>query len=410
MIAPLERLTLPAHLDGSMLARGRPPAGVGIEARNDLEAIQIWLAEVANSQASLRSYRLEAERCLLWATNERGKPLAALNAEDIRAYARFMLDPRPRDLWLSDRNARREDDAWRPFRGPLSPRSTERALGIISSLFEWLELGGYLAENPWHSATLKPRNADRKNLAPAKVLEGRASVATMVEWSYIRKALDELDTIDEEYASLRTRLILYLAYFADMKPGEISSLRTSSIRILSSGPTPVWQLAIEGRPPEIRDIILLRPAQGILEKYLASRGVSMGADVIRTDGPVMVSSRDTQDWSENEANLSRHTVHSSTRHVFLRAAEQAKSAGDKAAAARLSGATVHWLRHAFEVHAIQMDTPRNWCWYLLGAYWLAAPLFRSYLPDRAPFSTEIVLQAFNDLGRMWQDSTNDVGA
>lgn len=403
MIKPLERLALPAHLDGSMLPRGSPLFGCRIEARNDLEAIHMWLAAVAKSEASFRSYRLEAERCLLWATTERGKPLTALNDEDVRDYARFLLDPHPRERWLAEGKARREDDAWRPFRGALSPRSGERSLGIISSLFEWLETGGYLSENPWHSPALQSRTIDKKNAAPATVMEQRASVATVVEWSYVRKALDELETSGDEHVGLRRRAILYLAYFADMKPGEICSLRTSSIRVLAAGRRPVWKLDIENRPPNLREIVLLPPAQKALERYLASRDIAAGDSTPEADRPVLVSSRNTQDWAEIEEKLSEHSARSSSREVFLRAAELARSGGDNTAARRLSGATVHWLKHAFEVHTTQMKTPRNWCWPLLGASWLATPVFRTYLPERTPMSAQTALEAFEDLRGMWQD-------
>lgn len=404
IIAPLERLALPAHLDGSMLPRGSSLSGCPIEACNDLEALQMWLAEVAKSKASFRSYRLEAERCLLWATAERGKPLTALNNEDIRDYAQFMLDPAPRASWLSERGVRREDENWRPFRGPLSPRSRDRALGIISSLFEWLVTSGYLPKNPWNSPPLKSRSIDKERMAPATVMEKRACIASLIEWSYVRKVLDEFETSSDMFTNLRTRAILFLAYFADMKPAEIASLHTSSIRILSSGPMPIWHLDIAGRPPNLREIFLLPPVQSALEHYLASRGITLDNSALEAGGPVIVSSRDTQGWTEIEANLSRHSVQRSTREVFQLAAKLAQFGGDKAAARRLSVATVHWLRHAFEVHAMQRHTRRHWCWQLLGAYWLAPPSSKRYLPERTKLSSEMALVAFEELRDVWQNA------
>ena len=402
MIATLERLTLPAHLDGSMLPHGSMMYGLRIDARNDLDAIQMWLVEVANCAGSFRSYRLEAERCLLWSTIERGKPLGALNDEDIRDYARFLLDPQPGERWRCEGNPRRDDDSWRPFRRPLSPRSRDRALGIVASLFRWLEIRGYLPENPWHRAGLASRTVDKKDAAPAIVMERRASIATAVEWSYVRKALDALEAGDE-CEGLRTRTILYLAYFADLKTGEICSLRTSSIRVLSSGPTVVWTLDIESRPSEIREIILLPPVQKVLEKHLASRGIMVGSSIPEADAPVIASSRDLPYWQDAEPNLSAESTRSSTRLVFLQAAELAHAGGDITAARRLSGATIHWFKHAFEVHVTYMPRAANWCWFLLGACWLAGSNFKAYLPARMPLSAACALKAFEDLGAMWEE-------
>ncbi len=216
-------------------------------------------------------------------------------------------------------------------------------------------------------------------MAPAEALEQRASVATFIEWSYVRKVLDELETREDLPTSLRRRAILFLAYFADLKPGEISSLQTSSIRILSLKPVPVWQLVIENRPPNVREVLLLPPAQTALQKYLDSRGIAVGANASDAPCPVIVSSRDTQYWTGTEENLSEHTVQRSTREVFQLAAKLAQSSGDTAAARRLSGATLHWLRHAFEVHTVQLHSGKHWCWHLLGAYWLARYRGRLYV-------------------------------
>ncbi|NVD97938.1 hypothetical protein [Massilia sp. BJB1822] len=405
-VAPLERLKLPAHLDGSLLPRGSVLFKIRIEAHNDVEAIQMWLAEVAKSDATARSYRLEAERCLLWATLEQGKPLAALNDQDLSDFRTFLLDPQPRERWLCAGTVRREEDSWRPFRGPLSPRSCKHALRIILSLFKWLETCGYLSESILRGAALAPGSIDRKNTAPATALERRASIVTLVEWTYVRKALDELNPCGTKYFDLRTRALLYLAYFADMKPGEICSLLTSSIEIISTDTTPIWKLYVEGRSPNIREIILLPPVQAVLERYLDGRGLVSSAGTFRENCPVIASGRDTQDWNESQGGVSAETVRVHTREVFLRAAALAESGGDKPAARRLSGATIHWLKHAFEIHTTYLSTPKNWCWHLLGACWLATPISKAYLPKRMTFSAEICLEAFEELSCTWQDRFN----
>lgn len=191
-----------------------------------------------------------------------------------------------------------------------------------------------------------------------------------------------------------------------MKPSEIYSLRTSSIGVLASGPTSVWKLNIESRPLNIREIILLPPVQEALEQYFATRGITGGAGVPGADSPVIASSRDMKDWLEIEANLAEGGARSATQQVFLRAAELAGAGGDNTAMRRLSAASIHWLRHAFEINALQMNTTRNWCWHLLGARWLATPIFRTYLPARTPLSAETCLEAFEELRSMWHDTSD----
>lgn len=400
-IVPLERLTLPVHLDGSLSPRGSVVFPCRIDARNDLEAIEMWLAEVAKTSSSFRSYRLEAERCLLWATVSRSKPLSALNDEDIAAYARFLRDPQPRELWLSAGSPRRDDNSWRPFRTPLSLRTSEHALGILATLFAWLHTSGYLRENPWYGPATYLMTTGRKDMAPALATERDANVISAIEWSWIRKALDEMEPCDDGHATAKSRAVLYLAYYGDLKPGEICSLRLSSISVLDSHTIPVWKLDIEGRAKELREIVLLPPLQQALEHYLHSRGIAREAGTTQPDSPLIASNHSVPDWPEVEGYLSELDRRSFTGLVFTRAAALAESAGDLMAARRLSGATVQWLRHALEVHTVQSDVRRNWCWRLIGACWLSPPSSKAYLPPRVPLSVETISQAFDELQQLW---------
>lgn len=399
VIAPIERLQLLPSLDGSSGSRGSTLFEFRIDAHNDIEAIAIWLSEVTNTDSAFRSYRLEAERCLLWATASRDKPLSALDDTDLREYAQFLLDPQPRDSWVYAGSARREDARWRPFRESLSPQSAARALGIVSSLFDWLETAGYIPENPWHGPALAVLRKDKKSVAPALLLEQRASVATAVEWSYITAAIGELDVEDRCDTAYRTKAVFYLAYFADLKPGEIASLRTSSLSVLAQGPAPVWKLCIEIRPPNLQEIILLPPAQQALERYLEGRGIVPGA--FDRDRPLIGSSRSVPDWTEVEADFSAHAALAITKPVFMRASVLAQAAGDEVAARRLSGATTNWLRHALEVHVAHMEMPGGWPWFLLGSCWLAPPASRAYLPPRKVSNVESALRAFDELQPIW---------
>jgi integrase/recombinase XerD len=400
-IVPLERLTLPVHLDGSMSPRGSAVFPCRIDARNDVEAIGIWLAEVAKTNSSFRSYRLEAERCLLWATVTRGKPLSALNNDDISAYAQFLRDPQPREQWLSAGAPRRGEKSWRPFRTPLSLRTSGHALGILAALFAWLHTAGYVRENPWYGPATYLIRTKERSAAPALAAERNANVVSAIEWSWIRKALDDIEMHSDGQAAAKSRAVLYLAYYGDLKPGEICSLRMSSISVLDFEAVPIWKLDIEGRPKALREIILLPPVQQALEHYLHGRGIALGDDRAQADPPLIASSRGMPDWPEVEGYLTEAGGRSSTGLVFSRAAELAQDAGDSLAARRLSGATIQWLKHALEVHTVHGDVRWNWCWHLIGACWLSSLSFKAYLPPRIPLSGGTILQAFDAFQEMW---------
>lgn len=399
MMAPLERLVLPAHLDGSLTPRGSLVFPCKIEANNDLEAIELWISETAKTASTIRSYRLQAERCLLWATITLGKPLSGIDDSDICNYAAFLLNPCPREQWVSIGMRKRSDASWRPFRSPLSPRSSEHALGILYTLFEWMHTSGYIRENPWTGPAVY-KKITKKSATPALATERRANVTSVIEWTYIKTALDELKTGPDSLDAARSEVVLYLAYFGDLKPGEICALRTSSISVLASDPAPVWKIRIQDRPTTTCEIILFPPLQRVLQNYLDCRGIVLDAGVSLSDYPLIASSRCTPDRLESDSNLSDSSALAFTRQVFSRAGALAQANGDVMAARRLSVTSINWLRHALEVHSVQMDASGTGCWHLLGACWLAPAAFRAYLPKR-DLSVEFALQSFEELKKMW---------
>src|SRR5579862_7186512 len=73
--------------------RASTPDARQVGADDDLAAIGLWLAEFAHSPHTLRSYRKEAVRLVLWATRVRGKAVSSLTREDVLAYEAFLANP-----------------------------------------------------------------------------------------------------------------------------------------------------------------------------------------------------------------------------------------------------------------------------------------------------------------------------
>ena len=147
-IVPLERFLAPSDRDGSAGVNRAPLPLCKITARTDREAIEAWLHGHGAGSHTWRAYRKEAERCLLWAVLARHKALSSLDGDDCAAYGDFLGRPGP--AWTGPRNTQRWGDAWRPFEGPLSPRSAAAAVTVVRTLCGWLVRQRYLAINPWH--------------------------------------------------------------------------------------------------------------------------------------------------------------------------------------------------------------------------------------------------------------------
>ena len=86
-IVPFERLRIDRQdLDGSQGAnRGQVDFHV-VDAENDRQAIQAWITATAGSPHTVKAYRKEGERLLLWAVVEQQKPLSSLNLDDCTRY------------------------------------------------------------------------------------------------------------------------------------------------------------------------------------------------------------------------------------------------------------------------------------------------------------------------------------
>ncbi|MBB5405554.1 hypothetical protein HDG40_007542 [Paraburkholderia sp. JPY158] len=133
-IVPWEELRLPHEVDGSQGSFRAPRNACTLNATNDYEAVQAWLAlhETATTQ---RAYRKEAERLILWAIVERGRALSSLTTDDAIAYRAFVRRPTPRERWVGPPRPR-DSVEWRPFTGApvsaLSSLRTDGALGAVS--------------------------------------------------------------------------------------------------------------------------------------------------------------------------------------------------------------------------------------------------------------------------------------
>ena len=86
-------VALPPSLDGRMGSNRSRSGGCQLAADTDIDAIRAWLAEYAGSPHTLRAYRKEVERLLVWSVRGQGKPLSSLTREDLLAYEAFLAQP-----------------------------------------------------------------------------------------------------------------------------------------------------------------------------------------------------------------------------------------------------------------------------------------------------------------------------
>lgn len=321
---------------GSNRARG----GVcQLSADTDLEAVRAWLAEYANSPHTLRSYRKEVERLLVWATRGQGKPLSSLTREDLLAYEAFLAQPS--EDWIDPRLPRRGGGR-RLFDGPLSARSVRHALGILSGLFNYLVAAGYLAGNPL--ALRRGRTGhtvgDLRRAAVERYLD-------QALWQFVLDFVEGMprDTVREKQHCERARWVLRLLHGAGLRAAEAAQARACDL-VQRRGK---WWLQVIGKGGVPGDVPVSDAWMADLARYRAFHGL---AALPRPDErtPLIMAIA-----GGNGRCLTSTAVYLIVKDVFVPAAD-ARQADDPAGAATLRRASTHWLRHTAATHQADAGT------------------------------------------------------
>ncbi len=220
---PLPYIAVPPSLDGHR-GSNRTLGGVRQTAADtDIDAIRLWLAEYSGSPHTLRNYRKEAVRLLIWATQGLGKALSSLNREDLLVYESFLANPAGE--WI-DPTLPRRGTARRLFEGPLSPRSVRQAMGILSGLFGYLVAAGYLAGNP---LALRRRRNESKG-------SRHSAVERYLDHALWRSVLDFIDampqtSIREKQHYERVRWLFRLLYGAALRASEAAQAKSADMEL-----------------------------------------------------------------------------------------------------------------------------------------------------------------------------------
>jgi integrase/recombinase XerD len=334
-VAPIEMVNLPAHLDGrtgSNRAAGNRPQ---ISADNDVDAVRAWLARFADTPTTLESYRKEAERLLLWAAIELGKPLSSLMHEDLLVYQRFLADPQPAGRWVlkSGYKCSRSDPNWRPFAGPLSATSQRQAMVILNSMFSWLVSAGYLAGNPLSLSRQRQRRAKpqvTRFLDEELWQEVKAMIAAMPQ---------ETDRDREHY--FRVRWLISMLYVCGLRISEVvqNTMGGFFCRRDKEGEER-WWLEICGKGSKIRLVPATQELMVELARYRREYGLAP-FPVTGESTPLLLP------IGGKVRPLTRSAVHLIVKEIFTRTASRLRQhrADSERLVFLLEQASAHWLRH-----------------------------------------------------------------
>ncbi|WP_340527762.1 site-specific integrase [Cupriavidus necator] len=334
-IVPWEQLRLPHEVDGSSGTFRAPRQTCTLNADNDYDAVQAWLA-LHESPATQRAYRKEAERLILWAILERERPLSSLTTEDAIAYRTFLRRPTPHKRWVGPPRPRTSPE-WRPFAQGLSPRSTAYALSVLGAMYRWLIQQRYVLANPF--AGIKVRGRGRTALLDTShaFTEGEwmlvRTLANGLEWSYGWDAV----------AAQRLRFVLDFGYATGLRASELVGATLGGIEIDPHGDH--W-LNLIGKGAKAGKVALPPLARIALDRYLVERGLPVTPARWDPHTPLIGSL-----GQEPASGITGTRLWGVLRRFFVQAADLIQ-ADHPVAAEKLRQASPHWMRHTHATHAL----------------------------------------------------------
>jgi len=321
---------LPVALDGSA-GINRARGGVQqIAADTDVEAVRLWLAEYAQSPHTLRSYRKEVARLLIWTTRRLGKSLSDLMREDLLAYEAFLVNP-PAD-WIDPATPQHGGER-RLFVGPLSANSVRQAMGILSGLFNYLVAAGYLAGNP-----LALRRKRSSGLGRKATVERYLDHAL---WQFVLDFIDALpqNTQRERQHYERGRWLFRLLYGVSLRASEAAHAKARDVMQRRGR----WWLRVRGKGDVEADVPVGETLMADFARYRQFHGLPALPNELETT-PLVMSIAGRTDQS-----LTPTAIYLMVKEIFCLAAD-ARESYDPVGAATLRSASTHWLRHTSASH------------------------------------------------------------
>jgi site-specific recombinase XerD len=331
--SPLEVFLPPASLNGEAGSNRAPTTVIKqIDANNDLQAIQTWLLEYTHSPQTLRTYRKEAERLLLWAIIEKRKPFSSLSRDDLRDYQLFLLDPQPPENWCGIRRPRNHLN-WRPFNGPLSQDSIAHAITIINALFNYLVEAGYLSGNPL--GLMRRKHAQRR-LAKDKITERYLEKDC---WDVVLQFIENLPKEKKRQLQHyeRIRYLYYLLYLLGLRVNEVATTKMRDIKLTRGK----WWITITGKGNKTNQIPINDCFLKALMRYREFYHLPKLPHPNDESGLFMGIS--------GEDSVTANMVYRLVKKTFLDCAKSIEESNPDFSE-KLKKASTHWLRHTSITH------------------------------------------------------------
>ena len=308
-VVPLDRLAVPANLDGRVgTFRSKEANTLGVD--TDLEAIYAWLRRRSDKPATIQQYGRLLERFYLWCLWVKKKCLGDLVEGDFHDYKSFLRAP-PAD-WVSFMPVGRESPDWRPLRGPQNENSLRQNFTVINAFLSSLHEARYLtaqaakgvmpglklkqlrvnidrsfddAQWAWVMSCWEEQHAETLKAAD-EAEQGLSDLAALPfpESSDEEERKKELDRRKLEQRRLegslafrrmraalerRQRLVLELGSTTGLRLIELVTTRRGAISRVEVDGEPVWLAKVVGKGEKEREVVIYDDIKALIDQHHA---------------------------------------------------------------------------------------------------------------------------------------------
>lgn len=333
----------------------------------DRRILETWLKRYRHH--TLRAYKREAERLMLWAEFSRRKSILDLDPHDLDAFLDFLRDPQPASQWVADRNYHRSHENWRPFTGPLKDQTFNYAVTVIKAMYADMVQIGFLKADP--SAWLKK---DPLSESAQKAKKSISRYLTMDAWNFLRHWIERLPEVTKREVAIKEQAlwIFNLLYKTGMRRDEVIQGTMGDLSIEKRRRGNFWVLTIHGKGQKVREI----PAPKSLMENLARYRSHLGLQPLPTPDPedkripLVLNITAVRLRKDKESGLTpappnatgrnginSSSLYSTVKWIFDAAAKAAAEQGlDQYLVDDLTRASTHWMRHTTFTHLADLGS------------------------------------------------------
>lgn len=316
-----------------------------IDAKDDAEAISIFLREYKDSPETLRSYAKEIERLLLWCIHVAKVNISSLRRNHLLDYQDFLKIPEPKKAWCGPSVSRlTKDDSlnphWRPFVRGLGGSSIKKTIKILDSFFNYLVQTNYLIGNP---LAVDRRRKKRQQSGP-RIID---RYLEMDEIFAVLNALAEysVENEDKQFQIIRARYIVLLLFYTGLRIAEAAKHSMGNF-IQREGN---WFLRVVGKGKKMREI----PVPDELLKSLAEFRLSVG---LPSPQPQFREKTPLIPMQNLKQSISTRRIDQILKWAFNLGANQF-AVNQPRKASKLRSASAHWLRHSYVTYLLDSGAP-----------------------------------------------------